>query len=122
MRQLLKSYEDQNLKLVEMEKKLKNQNMKYEKHLKEIEEKFNEIIKSYQEKLNYYEDNKGRDTVRFIENEDEKPFNATFSGKAHRDSERKDSNQISGFKKLDHYQKLKKQNDLNTTISKVYYD
>jgi hypothetical protein len=48
---VLKSYEDQSLKFAEMEKKLKNQNIRSEKQFKQMEEKYKEQIKQiYQSK------------------------------------------------------------------------
>jgi hypothetical protein len=62
LKQVVKSYEDQNLKLAEMEKKLKNQNIKFDKQIKQIEDKYKERIKSYQDKLRSF-DNDDEDRV-----------------------------------------------------------
>jgi len=68
--QLLKSYEENNLKMSELEKKLRMQNHKHEKDLKAVEEKYTEKIKSLQKKLLQYEDiikntNKLPDTANY---------------------------------------------------------
>jgi hypothetical protein len=67
LKQILKSYEDQNIKLADMEKKLKNQNIKHEKLLRGVEEKYKERIKSYQSKLNEME----RESVRYEPSHDD---------------------------------------------------
>jgi predicted RNase H-like nuclease (RuvC/YqgF family) len=54
--QILKSYEENNLKMTELEKKLRMQNSKHEKDLKAIEEKYMDKIKSLQKKVLQYED------------------------------------------------------------------
>jgi len=54
--QLLKSYEENNLKMTELEKKLRVQNSKHEKDLKALEEKYTEKIKMLQKKVFQYED------------------------------------------------------------------
>lgn len=56
LKQILKSYEDQALKLSELEKKLRNQNTRHEKEMKEIEEKYKDKIKIFSKKLNKYEE------------------------------------------------------------------
>ena len=45
LKQIIKSYEDQSFKLVEMEKKLKSQNIKHEKDIKALQEKYIQKIK-----------------------------------------------------------------------------
>jgi hypothetical protein len=50
LKQVIKSYEDQNLKLAEMEKKLKNQNLKFEKQIKALEDKYKERIQVYKDR------------------------------------------------------------------------
>jgi len=44
LKQLLRSYEEQNFKMSEMEKKLRMQKAKHEKELKLMESKYNEVI------------------------------------------------------------------------------
>jgi len=43
-RTLLKSYEDQNLKMAELEKKLRNIHTKHDREIKLVEEKYKEVI------------------------------------------------------------------------------
>lgn len=50
-KQILKSYEDQNLKISELEKKLRNQNIKNEKEIKSLESSYEDKIKSLNKKI-----------------------------------------------------------------------
>jgi hypothetical protein len=52
---LLKSYEDQNLKLAELEKKLKTQNLKHDSEMKLLQDNYKMKIKHLTKKLFYYE-------------------------------------------------------------------
>ena len=56
LKQILKSYEDQSVKLADLEKKLRNQNSKYEKEMKTLEDKYKEKIKTFSKKLASYEE------------------------------------------------------------------
>jgi hypothetical protein len=72
LKQILKSYEDQNLKLTEMEKKLRSANAKHEKDMKSIEEKYKEKIKQFTQKLQNFEDmSKTRFSYKPSSNEEE---------------------------------------------------
>lgn len=55
MKHILKSYEEQALKISELEKKLRNQNTKHEKEMKNVEEKYKDKLKSYSKKIAIYE-------------------------------------------------------------------
>jgi hypothetical protein len=52
----MKTYEDHNLKIPELEKKLRCQKTKYEKEIKEIETFYKEKLKLYNKKFNQYEE------------------------------------------------------------------
>ena len=54
--QILKSYEDNNLKMSELEKKLRNQNIKHEKEIKAIDDKYKDKTRLMAKKLAKYED------------------------------------------------------------------
>ncbi len=56
LKHILKSYEDQAVKLSDLEKKLRNQNTRHEKEMKEIEEKYKDKIKIFSKKLSKYEE------------------------------------------------------------------
>jgi hypothetical protein len=56
MKQIIKSYEDQSLKMSEIEKKMKNINARHEKEIKNLEEKYQEKIKVFSKKLLKYEE------------------------------------------------------------------
>ena len=56
LKHILKSYEDQAIKLSDLEKKLRNQNTKHEKEMKSLEEKYKEKIKAFSMKLTSYEE------------------------------------------------------------------
>lgn len=56
LKQILKSYEEQSLKMSDLEKKLRSQNVKHEKELKLIEDKYAEKIKILNRKINFYEE------------------------------------------------------------------
>ncbi len=56
LKQILKSYEDQALKMSELEKKYRNQTTKHEKDLKAVEEKYVEKIRSMSKKIINYEE------------------------------------------------------------------
>jgi hypothetical protein len=56
LKQIIKSYEDQALKLSDLEKKLRNQNTRHEKEMKEIEDKYKDKIKVFSKKLSKYEE------------------------------------------------------------------
>jgi predicted nucleic acid-binding Zn-ribbon protein len=56
LKHILKSYEDQALKLSDLEKKLRNQNTKHEKEMKTLEDKYKEKIKAFSNKLTSYEE------------------------------------------------------------------
>ncbi len=55
-KQILKSYEDQNLRLSELEKKLRNQNIKNEKEIKTLEANYMEKINSLNKKILFFEE------------------------------------------------------------------
>ncbi len=55
-KQVIKSYEDQSVKLSDLEKKMKNMNSKHEKEIRVIEEKYRDKLKGMNRKLRY-EDN-----------------------------------------------------------------
>lgn len=75
LKHILKSYEEQALKLSELEKKLKVQNSKHEKETKLIEDKYKEKIKTFSKKLLNYEEmlkiNTSFKTVRKDNKDDE---------------------------------------------------
>lgn len=56
MNQIIKSYEDQSVKMSEIEKKMKNINAKHEKEIKNLEEKYHEKMKVFSKKLLKYEE------------------------------------------------------------------
>lgn len=56
LQQLVKTYEEHNLKIPELEKKLRSQKTKFEKEIKNIEAFYKEKIKSFNKKLSQYED------------------------------------------------------------------
>jgi hypothetical protein len=74
LKHILKSYEEQSLKLSELEKKLRNQNTKHEKEMKVLEDKYKEKIKTFSKKLSSYEEmlklNTSFKTIRREEDED----------------------------------------------------
>ena len=51
MKHILKSYEEQALKISDLEKKLRNQNTKHEKEMKSVEEKYKDKLKSFSKKI-----------------------------------------------------------------------
>lgn len=56
LQQLVKTYEEHNLKIPELEKKLRNQRVKFEKEMKNMESFYKEKIKTFSKKLEQYED------------------------------------------------------------------
>lgn len=74
LKHILKSYEEQSVKISELEKKLRNQNTKHEKEMKRLEEKYKEKVKLFNKKLSTYEDmmkhNSSFKTVNIEEEED----------------------------------------------------
>ena len=56
LNQILKSYEEQSLKMSDLEKKLRSQNIKHEKELRLIEDKYAEKIKILDRKISFYEE------------------------------------------------------------------
>jgi hypothetical protein len=56
MKQVIKSYEDQSLKMSEIDKKMKNINAKHEKEIKSLEEKNEEKINILNRKISKYEE------------------------------------------------------------------
>lgn len=56
LKQILKSYEEQSLKMSDIEKKFRSQNASHEKELKIIEERYNDKIKSLTKKIAQYEE------------------------------------------------------------------
>jgi len=50
-KQILKSYEDQNLKISELEKKLRYQNIKNEKEIKTLESNYEQKINAFNKKV-----------------------------------------------------------------------
>jgi hypothetical protein len=55
LKHLVKTYEEHNLKIPELEKKLRSQKTKYEKEIKTIESFYKDKIKAYSHKLNLNE-------------------------------------------------------------------
>jgi len=55
LKHLVKTYEEHNLKIPELEKKLRSQKTKYEKEIKTIESFYKDKIKAYSQKLNLNE-------------------------------------------------------------------
>jgi DUF438 domain-containing protein len=55
LQHLVKTYEEHNLKIPELEKKLRSQKAKYEKEIKTIETFYKEKLKAYSHKLNLNE-------------------------------------------------------------------
>lgn len=62
-KQILKSYEDQNLKISELENKLRNQNLKSEKDIKNLEMNYEDKIKTLNKKINYLEEKIKTETI-----------------------------------------------------------
>jgi hypothetical protein len=56
MKQIIKSYEDQSLKMSELEKKMKNLVAKHEKDIKTLEEKYQEKLSVFTKKILKYEE------------------------------------------------------------------
>ena len=56
MKQIIKSYEDQSLKMSELEKKMKNLVTKHEKDIKNLEEKYQEKLSVFTKKILKYEE------------------------------------------------------------------
>jgi hypothetical protein len=56
LQQITKTYEEHNLKIPELEKKLRSQKAKHEKEIKNIESFYKEKLKAYSQKLNQYEE------------------------------------------------------------------
>lgn len=55
LKKILSSYEDQNSKIVELENKIKIQNMKYSRKIKEIEDTYDHEITELNKKIYKYE-------------------------------------------------------------------
>ncbi len=62
LNQLVKKYEEHNLKIPDLEKKIKMQKLKHEKELKDIEVYYKEKIKKYEEKIKTLASNTTRNT------------------------------------------------------------
>lgn len=67
LKHIIKSYDEQSVKLSELEKKLKIQNLNHNKEMKEAEDKYKNKILSFSKKLESYEElikaNKGLKTI-----------------------------------------------------------
>ena len=76
MKVLIQSYESQNLKITELEIKLRSQNLRYEKEIKNLEEKYQNKINELTRNLSYYQEIKNpiirsARPNRYIEEEEE---------------------------------------------------
>ena len=56
LKQILKSYEEQSMKMSDLEKKFRSQNIKHEKELKLIENKYADKVKILDKNISYYEE------------------------------------------------------------------
>lgn len=56
MQKMIKTYEEHNLKIPELEKKLRNQKAKYDKDIKELESFYKEKLKLKEKKISNLED------------------------------------------------------------------
>jgi len=85
LKHILKSYEDQALKLSDLEKKLRNQNTKHEKEMKLMDEKYKEKLRHFAKKYSNPDEaikfNSSFKTTRKDEDEIDNPRVNVFSKK-----------------------------------------
>ena len=48
LKQLIKSYEERNFSIIELEKKIREKQSKHEKELKDLDSKFKDVINNYE--------------------------------------------------------------------------
>ena len=78
MKQVLKSYEEINLKSSDLEKKLRNANAKHEKEIKTLEETYTEKIKILTKKITQYEETFKINNFAYKSNLEEDSNNLNF--------------------------------------------
>jgi hypothetical protein len=78
LKQVLKSYEEINLKSSDLEKKLRNANAKHEKEIKSLEDNYSEKIRILMKKITQYEETLKINNFAYKSNLDDESNNLNF--------------------------------------------